>query len=269
MSIVYIQPIFAPDASRLQKNLMSLESMNALMQTHGYKQCIFGGWAMNDSLWSPIEDYIKSNFPQHILLRFDRNYGKAITVNKLHKKANEYKIPYEYILTADSDIVFKAGTHKFYERLLEFPKKCEEIRKKPFGMVSLQQEQACCHLMDFLKNRSEYKSEYGIKETFVYPSGKGGIAGGGIFTSKKCWEAVGGYREMGIYCGEDAYFLIDTIDKGMTIQMWETLSVIHPHEKDIDYAKWKVKVCQRDSHGKKSILDEQIKEAEEFWKKRK
>jgi hypothetical protein len=74
---------------------------------------------------------------------------------------------------------------------------------------------------------------------------------------------------MGVYAGDDAYLLMDLGMRGFTWQMADTIPIIHPPENDAEYAKWKVKVCQRDSGVVKQNIDAQIKEASEFWSNRK
>jgi hypothetical protein len=73
---------------------------------------------------------------------------------------------------------------------------------------------------------------------------------------------------MGVYAGDDAYALIDTVNCGYSIQMFESLPVIHPPDNDSEYAKWKYVVCQRDSSGGKikNNIEDKIKEAEDFWR---
>ena len=268
--ILYVQPIFAPDKKRLERNIDSLKSMSRYIKTNNLSvPVIFGGWCKNEEYLDEIKKIChKGNFPNLVgVMKFERNYGKAVVVNKLVNRCIEESVEFDYILTADSDIVFKDDTINLFGRLDEVIKQTE--CKGKFGMISLQQEGNCCHLPMVYKNNLKYKSCFGVEEEVVWPNGKGGIAGGCIFVSRKAWEEVGGYRVMGVYAGDDAYLLIDLMDKGYTVQMFKTLSVIHPHDDDEEYAKWKVKVCQRDSSGGKikSNIDSLIEESEKFWEK--
>lgn len=224
-----------------------------------------GGWSAKPEYWEEIKqtisDYMGSGFP---FKKFDHNYGKGTIVNELYKSK---KKNYDYLLTADSDIIFDANHPNLLERCIEAANESEKVKKKPFGILSLNQLGQNCHLPHCVyQNRHKYKGQYGDEE-IVWPTGSGGIAGGCLFTNTKCWEAVGGYRLMGVYVGDDAYYLIDAMQKGYTIQMFESGPIVHPLDNDPEYAKWKVKVCQRDSGGRKTNINTQIKEAEEFWKR--
>ena len=268
MSILYVQPIFAPDKKRLIRNLDSIKSFASYLKNNPYPglKVVLGGWTVPeywDELKKTVMDYMGSGIP---IKRFDKNYGKATVVNTLHKSINDGE--FEYMLTADSDIVFDVNQPNLFIRSIECAKESEKFRGKPFGMLSMNQMGQNCHLKDHVyRNRHKYAGKFG-EEEIVWPHGAGGIAGGCIFTSSKCWKSVGGYRIMGCYAGDDAYYLIDTINKGYTIQMYETGKIIHPLDDDVEYAKWKVKVCQRDSGPVKTDLSKFVAEADEFWRNR-
>lgn len=265
MSIVYLQPIFAPDKSRLQRNLDSIKSFANYCTKNPYPnlKIVLGGWAQEE-YWPEIQIAVRDSIGPGIKIKkFDKNYGKATVVNTLHESiANE---THDFILTADSDIIFDETQPNLFERLVEVSQESAKNRKIPFGLISLNQLAQNCHLPNCVyQNRQKYSGKYG-EEEFVWPSGNGGIAGGCLFISSKCWKDVGGYRVMGVYAGDDAYFLIDTIQKGYSIQMFETGKIIHPHDHDQEYAQWKVKVCQRDSGITKQDINIQIDEANSFW----
>jgi hypothetical protein len=268
---VFIQPIFVPDQKRFERNIDSIKSFLNYCEKNNVKiDCIFGGWGKDEYMNDIIELLSRKDLPINVVSvnKFGKNYGKAVVVNTLHKKLEEKQIDYEFILTCDSDIVFKEDTPKLFERLEEVKNQIEHSGKN-FGMISLQQEGNCCHLPMIYKNEFKYKSCYGIDEKIVWPNGKGGIAGGCIFVSRKAWEDVEGYRVMGVYAGDDAYLLVDLFDKGYSIGMFSTLPIIHPHDTDEEYAKWKVKVCQRDGAGTRRNIDSRIDEAEEYWRGKK
>lgn len=265
---IFVQPLFAPDRPRLQRNIDSLLSMSNYIKANKLDVDVaLGGWSATDELFDELKVVCtKANFPGlKVFSKFDRNYGKATIVNTLLEKAM-VKSSFQYILTSDSDIIFKEDTPRLFDRLQEAIDQIENANRK-FGLISLQQEGHCCHLDMVYQNDLKYKSCYGIEERIVWPNGRGGIAGGCICVSRKAWKDVGGYRVMGVYAGDDAYLLIDLVEKGYTIQMFDSLPVIHPHDNDQEYSKWKVKVCQRDSTGgkKKSKIDNEIEEAEKFW----
>jgi hypothetical protein len=268
-STVLIQPIFAPDKPRLKRNLDSLKSLSEYILKNKLEiNIVLGGWAQKDEYFDEIKNFCnKNNFPNLIhVYKFKKNYGKATIVNNLYDKLREKNINYEYILTADSDIVFDINEENIFGRLEEYASKSQEIRGKPFGMIALNQKAQCCHLSMVYENEVKYISNFGKEERVVYPNGSGGIAGGCIFVSKEAWEKIGGYRVMGVYAGDDAYLLIDLYRNGYSINMFDSLSIVHPHDHDEDYAKWKVKVCQRDAAGTIRNIDSRIEEAEEYWR---
>ncbi len=266
---IFIQPIFVPDKKRFERNLESLQSFSKYILKNNLKiPCVFGGWGKDEYLDKIINFCNSTNFPDMVgVFKYGKNYGKATVVNNLHKVIKSKNIKYEFILSADSDIIFELEENDLIARLEEYANKSQSLRGKPFGMVALNQKAQGCHLDMIYANEIKYKSKSGNEEKVVYPNGKGGIAGGCVFVSKKAWEDVNGYRVMGVYAGDDAYLLIDLCDKGYTIQMIDSISIIHPHDHDQEYAKWKVKVCQRDSGGPNKLnIESQINEADEFWR---
>ena len=267
MSILYVQPVFAPDKSRLQRNLDSIKSFGNYMKAYPIQDVdiILGGWSQSefwDEIKSTIAEHMGSGIP---IKKFDRNYGKATVVNKLYQSKGDKT--YDYMLTADSDIIFDESHPNVITRAIEASKESEKFRKIPFGILALNQLGQNCHLPDYVyQNRHKYNGTSGAEE-IVWPTGKGGIAGGCLLTSTKCWEAVGGYRVMSVYSGDDAYYLIDAVNKGFSLQMFETGPIVHPHDHDQEYAKWKVKVCQRDSGPVRSNISKYIDEADDFWRR--
>ena len=175
------------------------------------------------------------------------------------------------MLTADSDIVFPLESENIFNRLIHATNVVVAHKKRDWGMIGLNQLSQNCHLPCCYENRIEYNSIQGsgLKEKMVWPTGGGGIAGGCIFVNADAWRKLGGYKVMGCYAGDDAFWLITLLLNGYSIQMIDTLGIIHPPENDEEYAKWKVKVCQRDSGFERSNIEEQVKEAEDFWKNHK
>lgn len=270
-SIVYVQPVFAPDQSRLDRNIESIKSFANYIKEHPYPdlKIILGGWVQTDEYWNQIKetvrDYIGPGVP---IKRFDRNYGKATVVNTLYKSKGDQK--FDYMLTADSDIVFDANQPNLFKRCIEAANESVRKRNKPFGIMALNQMGQCCHLKEHVyQNRHKYQGSNGVEE-IVWPRGNGGIAGGCLFTSTKCWEEIGGYRVMGVYSGDDAYYLIDANARGYSLQMFESGKIVHPHDHDQEYAQWKFRICQRDSAGgvRKNNINDKIAEADQFWNKK-
>lgn len=272
MDTIFIQPIFAPDQKRFERNMTSLTSF--------FKYCdhfnndvkfAVGGWC-KDEYWEKFVELVNGSYAKNkiTLLRFEKNYGKAVIVNALYAKVKESNVDFKYMLTADSDMVFTTETTNLFERLEDVAAKSPAIRNKPFGMCGLQQLGHGCHFSSIYENEYFVENRFGNKDRIVYPNASGGIAGGCLFFSKDAWDKIGGYRVQGVYAGDDAYALVDIARHGYSYQVSDTIGIIHPHEDDEEYAKWKVKVCQRDTNGiVKQNIDTFVTEAEDFWKNRK
>lgn len=276
-NILYVQPIFVPDQMRLDRNKNSIESFGRYIKSQGTGNIplvvLMGGWARTDALWDEIVKCCKENISETFSpIRFDKNFGKAVVVNNLVKAAQNAQAAYDYILTADSDMLFAPEVKMLFIRLLGAANQVTETKKIPFGYISLNQKGAGCHWPVCYENIITYTATIGdmvFNEKMVWPKNPSGMAGGCLFISRVAWEAVNGYRVLGCYAGDDAYFLVDIATKGFSYQMSDSIYVVHPPEDDVEFAKWKVKVCSRDSHtGSKANLDAQIKEADDFWNSR-
>lgn len=270
--ILICQPIFGPDRVRLDRNLNSIQSLYNYFKTNKIDlkdfNFVFGGWCKTEEYWKEITTRIKELFNVNPY-KFEKNYGKATVVNNIIIAARSKGINFDYILTMDSDILFDATEKNIFERLKEAVVKSESHRKLPVGMIGLNQKSHNCHMTMIYDNNFEYDGKYG-KEKIVWPNGPSGIAGGCVFVSSKGWDKIKGYRLMGVYAGDDAFLLHDLFTSGMSIQVIDTLGIVHPPENDEEYAKWKVKVCQRDTaSGVKANIDSNIKEADDFWSSRK
>jgi len=277
-TILYTQPVFAPDQMRTDRNVNSIKSFGEYLKVNGNDRfgltIVIGGWASNDSLWQQIVSAGIDAFGNSFIpIRFDRNYGKAFVVNKLVAIAAENGTSFDAILTADSDILFPLNTEHMFARLAVLAEKVESQKFMPFGMVSLNQLGSGCHWKVCYENSIEYELKIDTqvyKEKIVWPNNPSGIAGGCLFIGRRMWENCKGYRILGLYAGDDAFLLVDCQRIGFSYQMSASIAIVHPPEHDEEYAKWKVKVCQRDSMtGVKTNLDPIIKEADEFWKNHK
>lgn len=272
MSILLCQPIFGPIDRVTERNINSLNSLGKYIKDNKIDNVdiCFGGWANGSHQWDKIKNTIKENFGKREILSFKDNVGKAIVVNNLTKKF--LKPHHKYIISVDSDILFDNEVPDLFNRLIAMANKSEQIKQRPFGLLGLQQKGHGCHYQTCYENIREYTIDINGKqhqEKLVWPNSASGIAGGCLFISRRAWDHIGGYRVMGVYAGDDAYFLMDIANNGYTWQMSDTISIVHPPENDEEYAKWKVKVCQRDSGINKRNIDLQIQEAKEFWKNKK
>lgn len=272
MTILLCQPIFGPINRVTERNINSLISLGKYLKEHKVTnvEVCFGGWCSNKTHWDEVISTIRTHFGKKDILSFKENVGKAVVINTLVKKFA--KPHHTYIMSADSDILFPNDNEAFFDRLIAMANKSEAIKNKPFGLLGLQQNGQGCHYKTCYENSHEYTVNINgnnFVEKMVWPNAPSGIAGGCLFISKRAWDTIGGYRVMGVYAGDDAYFLMDLGQRGFTWQMSDSIPIVHPPESDEEYAKWKVKVCQRDSGQRKSNIDTQIKEATEFWKERK
>lgn len=264
--IIYIQPIFAPDQMRLDRNLNSIKSFGNYTKKYPYNlTVVFGGWSMHEDYWPIINQTIKE-YCGHLnpkIIKFDRNYGKAVIVNQLTQKYIESK--HSYLLTADSDICWTEESPHNFERLVEMATKSLEVRQRPLGMISLNQKDQNCHLPCAYENRYEYDGKFG-KETFVWPNGGGGIAGGCLFIPVSAWKKIGGYKVSGVYSSDDSIWMKDSFDQGYSTLLAHSISIIHPNEHDQKYAQFKVYVCQKTACRNLKNIDIEIAEMESFWK---
>lgn len=276
-TILYVQPIFAPDEMRLERNVNSIKSFGEYLKsngTDGFNMSItLGGWASKDEYWDKIVEachlYIS---PQLTPSRFDKNYGKAHVVNNLVAASLNQNGNIEAILTADSDILFPLETQHMFLRLSIAAEQSIKTKKQNWGMIALNQLGQCCHWKCCYDNQMKYiatiKNQQ-FPELLVWPTNPSGIAGGCLFLNKEYWwDKLGGYPNKSLYGPDDALTLAYCPHYGYSWQLADTIGIIHPQENDEEYAQWKVKVCQRAAHNPGEKLEDLIKEADEFWNKR-
>lgn len=164
--LYYIQPVFAPDAKRTERNINSIRSFGEYLKQNGTDNnnltVVIGGWAKTDELWEQINRACKESFNESFNpIRFDRNYGKATVVNKLVAMAEQSKPSYDYILTADSDILFPIEQRNMFARLIIAAKQSETAKRQPFGLLSLNQLGAGCHWKVCYENGIAYEISMG------------------------------------------------------------------------------------------------------------
>jgi len=267
MKVHLVQPIFAPTKEQAERNIRSLQSLSDYVSAFPQEISLdFAGWGLPPYI-SWIAARIHASFAAYDVAVevLDRNYGKAYVVNRmLSKERGNSK---EFLLLCDSDIVFDRGCENMLDRLLEILEVTADGMGKPFGLIALNQLEGNCHLDEARVNLYSFTNSYGNRERVYQPRSPSGIAGGCLFCSREAWQTVGGYREMGVYAGDDAFLLLDMAEKGFSYQLSEDVYVIHPPDQNREYGEWKKRVCLRDSDGaRKPSLSAQIDEAESFWK---
>jgi hypothetical protein len=261
-NILLVLPLFAPDELRLQRNIDSIASVWEYMQKYNLKlNIVFGGWASSDNYWQQLEILVRDKFPSSVLVRFEKNYGKAVVVNKLVKLYS--RDFHKFLFTMDSDILFILDVPEIFERLIHMSEISESSRKKSFGLIGLNQAINNCHLGNCYQNKIKYTYKT-YTDLLVYPNDSHGIAGGCLFIGLNAWNVVNGYRILGVYAGDDGNLLGDLVKHNYSIQLADTISVIHPKEHDNCYQTWKNSVVANRGMYEKSFFD-----ANEFWKNKK
>ena len=256
--IILIQPCFCPNQKMFAINKRSLISILEYISRYRFRniKLSFGGYFAEDKhydVFSSIINEYNTNFNLDATLnRFNKNYGKAYIVNSLFRLYNGDK--YNYLFTMDSDIVFDINEYDIIRRLLNCHIKSEKVFGKELGMISLNQKEHCCHVVERFD-----RSVVIDQDRLLWSSTHTGVAGGCLMIDVKSFINVGLYRIMGVYAGEDGYLLYDFNTRGIPSVMAESISVIHPkHDEDEKYSEWKknkLDVC-RESNGKRINAEE-------------
>lgn len=274
-NILLALPLFAPSLKQLERNINSIQTVGNYLKECGTDglnvTVVFGGWAYNDTLWNRLIEAIKLHIhPNTNVIRFDKNYGKAVVVNKLVAIAAENAYKFDFILTADSDILFPLESKHMFLRLVSASQTLAKQKGKPTGLIALNQIGANCHWKVCYENAIEYDNKILnniFHEKIVWPSAPSGIAGGCLFFTRQAWDAVRGYPVSGVYSGDDAVILLNIPRAGYTYQLIDTLGIVHPSDDDAEYAEFKRMACHRDTmSGPKATLDPIINEFNEYWK---
>jgi hypothetical protein len=270
--VVYIQPIFAPDARLFDRNRRSVESFAGYLAAHPAERpvrTVFGGWGREPYLAEMVR-LIAARFPDAVVRTYERNFGKAHVVNDLYDTAVKGRMPEtRYMLLADSDILYPLDQPHLIDRLVDAARRFSAKAGKTFGLLAPDQLEGNVHDPCIHAHTVTVPGRFGGEETVVHPDWAAGIAGSCWLTSRQTWEMVGGYRRMGVYAGEDGQYLGDMGRKGLSYGVAKTIPVIHPREDDGAYAQWKVHVCHRDTDGRTDKdHDGIIADAEAFWNRR-
>lgn len=237
-SVVYLQPVFAPTEGLKKKNVDSIKSLVAYFEKYGATfDVAIEGWAQEDKYWDDIVEAASALKPIHVVRRA-HNDGKAAVVNSMHSSVVSGS-GYEYILTADSDMIFVDTVDNMIERLIKIANYMAEYTKKKTGLIGLNQLVNTRHYTSTYKNVTHIMRFNESKETVVWPDSPFGIAGGALFIPVSAWEDIGGYRKMGVYAGDDAYIIQDMHSKGYGYYLAKDVAMLHPYDNDEDYKKWK------------------------------
>lgn len=264
--IICIQPIFCPDASFFESNKNSILSIIDYQRQFPYNNIkfIFGGYCKEDQYWNEINEIVtKNNFG--ICKRFDKNYGKAYTVNSLFK---EFYTDEPYMLTLDSDIILDITEYDMFRRLIAVANDLPIQTNHSLGMLALNQKNACCHIMQMMDRQIIVNNEI-----LKWSSNGCGMAGGCLFINTDSFKKINGYRVMGVYSGDDGYLHADMNRINAVSMITTTISVIHPpnyNAYDEKYLKWKhaqLEQCRQHSGRPltETELEINIKETANNW----
>lgn len=258
MSFAYVQPIFCPTHDMLGRNIVSVNSFYDYYDKMGYTfECIFGGYCANDELWDEISELIIKRSKGRVFpIRYDKNYGKAYIVNSLSEGLSDNV---KYMLTADSDIIFKIDQLDIKDRLIEAFEYANSISLNP-SLIALFQEEGNCHILELCYENKYYYQGKLDYEMICKPSISGGVAGGCLCISKEFWDKVGGYQVLGVYAADDANLMQDSFNMGYSFMLSNSIRCIHPNETNAEYQNWKISVCPNSSD-----IDSAIIVADEFW----
>lgn len=260
--IIYVSPIFSPSDFLFNKNLDSIKSfVNYISHNEFNGYAVFSGFCKSDSNWNILQSLELPDFIK--LERLDNNYGKGWTVNNAIRK---YRKDSVYLLTSDSDIVFPESAPNMFNRLINVLKS-KEAENLKIGALALNQEVRCCHWTDKMN-----KSAMINNEELIWNNGPDGVAGGCIFMPLSTWDKAKGYRNLGVYSGDDAMLSVDIRSKGFLYPIIKSLSIIHPHNgpEEEKYQQWKVgRLNLARRTGCKSYDDSEFKqdvnEIQKFW----
>lgn len=271
-----VQPIFCPTKRMLGVQLKSMLSLHRYMQQYPMRADIcFAGFVDRD-YYDELVANINKLFGRKscILLRFNKNYGKAYVVNEAIKRVLQQTNNYQYLLTFDSDICFETNQPNLLQRLIDTSEKASKVLDKPFGLIACNFTGDNLHWSDKFENRKQAGDEF-----IIWPTDPaGGIAGGCIFVSIDTWLKVGGYRVVGVYAPDDGYLMLDVYEAGYFICVLETLFVHHPGSfDDPHYQIWKERTMQKFTRRLMESKNQQfapdmlrdIADCDDFWKQAK
>lgn len=254
--IVFILPIFVPNQIGYDIQMESIRSFFTYVSFNGYKQLkvVLTGWCKDEFFWDGILTYCYSRDHSIEVIKHDKNYGKAVVVNKAF---TEYAKPYKYMMTWDSDIKFDIDEKDVIKRCFDVAEQIDN-----FGLLSLNQKEQNCHLFD---TQTEFK-RVGY-EILSYSKDGSGIAGGCLFISVEKFSKVNGYKVLGIYDADDGNLMLDFAKSGYFIAVTQGINIIHPKTIELfdGYNKWKQLTLQSRRDGKIKSYKESMENTESVW----
>lgn len=271
--ILFVETIFCPCEELFELNKMSLISLFDYLEKYPYTLDIcLGGWCIENKFWNElykicIDRFDKLDNAGTILMeRFDHNYGKAYTVNKLFENYRS-NIDLKYILTFDSDIRFNLKEKNIFDRLKTASKIIEQETNKSFGCISINLKPN--QYNDLRKNKSFVYDNEELLWDSVF---NGGYSGGAIFLNVDAWKNVNGYKIYNQpYAPEDTHLFFSLDSANYCVAIINSMFMIHPPNRNEIYMQWK-----RDVYNRKEWLKTEFNHvdllghalaSENFWRK--
>lgn len=263
----FVAPIFCPNDEHFNVNYRSIESIGKYFQQYGYSYpVILGGYVAKDEYWQKILELTKKVFPDNCLMfKFDDNYGKAIVVNQLVKNAIDKYKDIKYILTCDSDIIFKIDQPNMIERLKDAFDVLADVRGRNTGVIAMNLEKVNAHnIVPKLRRELRYSNEI---LAWSYGTDGEGIAGPSLFISVDAWKKVRGYPEYTVYGGHDGGLLLKMHHNNYSVALMESIFAIHDNiMPDDKTANWKNSQRKKMRDGFDLDYNKNFQEAKDFWK---
>lgn len=163
------------------------------------------------------------------------NHGKPKAVNMMVNHVVE-NTTLDYVASCDSDIIL-INSDWLVDTIYAFETFNDSKRK--LGALCPDQLQDNCHVLK--NNVNTYKWE---NNEIQWKSGNVGTAGGVLITPYKVWQELKGYTAHRIYGSDDGHYADLCSRKGYIMAVLKTVKVIHPHERDQGYNRWKRSILQ-------------------------
>jgi len=227
--------IFTPTYYRFGKTKRAIESIiETIEQSENDVELYIGD---NNTKLEDMRLWLKdlpAKHPKVNVFFSNKNVGKGAMINYLHSNTGSS----DYFISIDSDML--SDEHDQYNWIDELVKLMEWGPAKNFGLFSTWQKVYNAHILDHVKERTEF---LGHK---IWYGAFNGVAGGCVIMRNEDFLKVGRYNLIDIYSGDDA-LLMRNVDQilGKYVGITETIRLVHqPNEKEeLEYQQWKIDKC--------------------------
>lgn len=220
------------------------------------------GWAKKNKyscMISKMIDLKKYIFNNVIINMSPLNYGKYHIFNQIKDLELD---KYDFILYSDHDILFPLVLLSKNVLMKMSGLFTNSINNKQIGLVAFNQLEDVRHQYDIYQNRIIINDI-----TCVYPNDEcfGSIADGCFMTSASVFDVINYFDLITVY-GLDDYHLIKKIhDKNMMAVVLSNIYIVHPHNDNDKYNKWKKDRILELINNKPRKYYELIQESINFW----